>query len=318
MNLLTLKVHEIEKFYMMRKYQKILFRGKLKKGKPDGFGILFQFGDIYIGTMRNGYKHGYGIWKCRKGYKIIRHKGAFKSERGIYIGYFRYDRLIYGKFLELNKKEIKKITIKNKKFNGPCSIKNKNYIILSNYKNNNLEGKYVYKNLDYDYTFETFIYNNNFNGPSLRKNNDFYEYLFYKDGKINGKSIYHIYKTDTTFILEWKNKEYNYCKKILKIINKKNKFYYPEKLLDIDLIPKEYLCPISYEIMIQPIETSMKQIYNYKSIIKWKYKYKKETDPLTNCKIDDSFIVCPLIQYDIFKYIEDELFREKKELFLVK
>ena len=100
MNLLPVEIHEIEKFYMMKKFQKVLFRGRLKKGKPDGFGILFQYGDIYIGSMKNGYKHGYGILKCRAGYKIVGTRGSFKSERGIYIGYFRNDRLFHGKFID--------------------------------------------------------------------------------------------------------------------------------------------------------------------------------------------------------------------------
>lgn len=318
MELLPFQIHTIEKFFIMGESQKILFRGKLNNEKPNGFGILFQFGDVYIGKMKNGYKHGYGIWKCRKGYKIIGRTGSFKTERGVYIGYFRYDRFIHGVFIEFNKEYIKKNFIKNRLYNGISILKHKDYTILSTYKDNILNGKYIYKHFENNYIFETNIVNNNFNGPSIRKNNEFYEYLFYKDGKILGKSIYHIYKTDTTYILKWKNKEYNYCKEIFKISNKDNRLYYPIKNLNTYKIPEDFLCPISYEIMIQPVETSMGQVYDYKSILKWKYKYNKKTDPLTNCRIDDSFLICPTIQYNIFKYIEDELFREKKELFLVK
>ena len=45
---------------------KILYRGNVsaENNKPHGFGVLFQFGDVYIGGFHNGYKHGWGILKC--------------------------------------------------------------------------------------------------------------------------------------------------------------------------------------------------------------------------------------------------------------
>lgn len=317
MNLLSKEIHEIEKFYMMKRYQKILFRGTIKNGKPNGFGILFHFGDIYIGTMRNGYKHGYGIWKCRKGYKIVRSKGAFKSERGIYIGYFRYDRLIYGKFIELNKKNIKKFSIQNKLYHGPFIIKDIDYSIISNYKNNILDGKYLFYHKKYKFTLETFISNNELNGFSKRIHKDYYEYFYYKNGIIVGKSIYHIFKNSTTFILEWDYDNYNYCKKIYRMTKKGNKIYFPEILVDYKTCPIHYLCPISYEIMIEPIQTSIHQIYNFKNILKWIFQYKKKTDPLTNCKMKEEFKSCPDLQFKIFSFLSNQIFEEKKELFLV-
>ena len=317
MNLLPVEIHVIEKFYMMGKFQKVLFRGRLKKGKPDGFGILFQYGDIYIGTMKNGYKHGYGILKCKAGYKIIGSRGSFKSERGIYIGYFRNDRLFYGKFIEFNKKNIKRISIKNKIYHGPFTVEDKDYRIISNYKNNKLNGNYKYYSKIYGFNFETFIYNNEFSGLCTRTHQDYYEYLYYVNGIITGKSIYHIFHNSTTFILEWSFDKYNYCKRIYRIIKKGNKIYFPEKIMNHSIVPYHYLCPISYEIMIEPIETSIGQIYNFKNLLKWIYKYKKRTDPLTNCKIKEEFKSCPILQYKIFSYISNELFSEKKELFLV-
>lgn len=317
MNLLPVEIHVIERFYMMKKIHKVLFRGALKKGKPDGFGILYQYGDIYIGSMKNGYKNGYGIWRCKAGYKIIGSRGSFKSERGIYIGYFRNDRLLYGKFIEFNKKNIKKISIENKIYNGPFLIEDKNYRIISNYKNNKLNGNYKYYCKIYGFLLETFIYNNEFSGLCTRTHKDYYEYLYYVDGVITGKSIYHIFHNSTTFILEWSFDKYNYCNKIYRITKKGNKIYYPEKIINHSLVPYQYLCPISYEIMIEPIETSLGQIYNFKNLLKWIYKYKKKTDPLTNCKIKEDFKTCPNLQYKIFSFISKELFIEKKELFLV-
>ena len=313
MNLFTKEIHILDNFFMMGKEQKILFRGHLKNDQPEGFGIYYSFGDVYLGTFRRGYKHGYGILKCKKGYKIIKNRYGKYLEGGIYIGYFYKDRLLRGKFITRDHNDICIIPIKNRKYNGLSIRKNPSYRIETYLYENILFGKYIYRNFKYNYTIETFFKNNKFEGYCSRKFKDYYENFYYKNGMIQGKSLLHIYKNNISFLFLWEN---GYRSRLLKIFDKENRLYFPEKF--IKNIPIEYLCPIGYNIMLEPSENEFNQIYDFKNIFKWYFAYKKRRDPLTNCQVK-TFELNTLysLQLEIFTFIYKDLFYKKNNLYLL-
>ena len=314
MNLLNEKIHTIDKFYMMGKFQKTLFRGNLKNNKPDGFGIHFSFDDVYIGNFRNGYKHGYGILKCKEGYKIIRNKFGKYLRKGLYIGYFYKDVFITGKCILKDNDDICILSVKKKMNNGLCIRKNPFSYVKTFHKENSPIVSYRYENFHLNILIESFLKNNLFHGYCFKKFENHYEILYYDNGKVKGKSIYHIFKNNITFVFEWKK---GFRHQILKIIDKGNRLYYPETILKN--IPLEYLCPIGYNIMLEPCMNEKNQIYDLKNISNWYFNYKKRTDPLTNLQLKFFHIThMENLQKEIFTYIYKNLFFKKNNnLYLI-
>ena len=313
MNIFTKEIHVLDKFFMMGKKHKILFRGNLKDNKPEGFGIYYYFGDVYIGKFLNGYKHGYGILKCKKGYKIIKNRFGKYFEGGFYIGYFYRDNFIRGKLITKKNNDICIIPIKNRKYNGLSIRKNPSYLIKMYFNENNLSNEYIYKNLSHNYSINTFIKNNQFNGYCTRNFQEHYEILYYDNGVIKDKSLFHIYKYNITFIFLWENG----CRsRILKILNKENRIYFPEEFLKN--IPLRYICPIGYSIMLEPSQNELNQIYDSKNIYQWYFKFKKKRDPLTNCQVKTFELntFYPL-QLEIYTFIYENLFSKKNNLYLL-
>ena len=100
------------------------------------------------------------------------------------------------------------------------------------------------------------------------------------------------------------------------MFDKKNKLYFPEK--NLNNIPISYICPIGYHLMLEPSLNEKNQIYDLKNISNWYYKYKRKTDPLTNCRIKNySLDIISSLQMEIFIYISQTLFHENKILSLL-
>lgn len=313
MILLPKTIWELENFKIMGKQQKILFRGYLKNGKAEGFGIMYNFGDLYIGSFKNGLKHGYGIWKCKKGYKMVGNRCSRFMYRGFYIGYFFKDKIHSGKLISFDSGEFVKIDIRKKKYTGRYIRFNNDFFLKTYVRNSIFNGSYFYENLKKKYKITGYFLHNNFEGQTYHIYQDYYEIFFYKNGKIKGHSLYHIFEENISFLFQWKD---GFRNKLLKIFNKKNQLYYPE--LFLKNIPIEYLCPIGYSIMLEPAKNEKNQIYDTKNIIKWYHTYKKKTDPLTNCSIEN-FKIENLheLQYIIYQYIYKNLFSETNKLYLV-
>tara|TARA_X000000950_G_C13914702_1_gene660411 strand:- start:312 stop:1784 length:1473 start_codon:yes stop_codon:yes gene_type:complete len=79
-------------------------------------------------------------------------------------------------------------------------------------------------------------------------------------------------------------------------------FYLKKKLLKVE-IPLHFLCPISKEIMLEPVTTSSGFTYERKNIIKWMDN--KKTDPLTREKIDYKLYNNFILKTIIKEYIEN-------------
>ena len=305
---------------------KILYRGNVsaENNKPHGFGVLFQFGDVYVGGFHNGYKHGWGILKCRQGYKELKKPQQFRFFRhGIYIGYFRYNKFITGKRIEY-KKEIGALTVEyfqneislSKYFSGSSRVSiyiEKNLhselfsvdILGDRYINCFQQKDVSATNVDYGVNLDQI-------GQVLEfdPKNKSYIIKYQKDKLITGKCIYVRYDEN------WKRKykiicsfENDFLKSIDYVGNRNNFVFSPTTLIDIENVPRDYLCPIDYEIMTQPCLTEYNQYYQYKNIITWLAVGTRFSDPLTNQLFRTSiFPIDENFQFEIFDFIYDFFF----------
>ena len=108
----------------------------------------------------------------------------------------------------------------------------------------------------------------------------------YKDGKKDGKfaemNITRYYENDIVF------------PKIL--------FHLKEKLSKVE-IPSNFLCPISKEIMLNPVTTSSGFTYEKENIVKWMND--KKTDPLTREIISKKLYKNIILKNIIEEYIKN-------------
>jgi hypothetical protein len=70
------------------------------------------------------------------------------------------------------------------------------------------------------------------------------------------------------------------------------------------IIPEEYICPITMDIMQDPVVTSDGHVYEKRAIQKWLLTNNKS--PLTNCEISKEIIPCHAFRNLIQKFIELE------------
>ena len=307
----NLKLNKLHECKLDNQVFKILFLGSLSNNKPNSFGVYYYLGDIYIGKMRNGKMTGYGIWKCRGGYRKTGRRYE-KINRGIYIGFFINNKLFEGKVI-LKEEDKLIITYRKNYLNeGIFYIKGKNYYIQTNIKRNIFSGEYLYRNYAKKTYIRSFLKNGIMDGYCYREDNITNEELYYKKGKINGKSKIHFYKNNCTYILEWRN---NFCINIRRISDRNNKIYNPLEIIPMEIIPKDYLCPISLEIMIDPVKTEMGQIYEHKNLVHWLFQYKSR-DPLTNIVIKKDIEYCIFFQHCILDYIRNYIFNNPSGLYL--
>jgi len=293
---------------------KIMYKGDFVNGKFEGKGLLYNNCELlYNGNWKYGKKEGYGVLYNPKVSKIIpnydgywknnlydgegrlneaneRRIGTFKNNKQInegtfndgvrkYTGYF--DNHMFNGYGNLEVNNNKKISysysgnFKDNKFDGNGFIKYNNQNAYDGGFNNDLkEGKGVF----YDY-----------------KNNYSIETSWLKDKK-NGEGFI-LYTDGTGFKCSWNDD---------KLISKKRLIFYENTDLKLTLkkkkdIPYELKCPISLEIMRDPIICSDGHTYDRKSI-EALFKSNNYISPTTREKLDKNILIS---NYNIKKMIDN-------------
>ena len=67
-------------------------------------------------------------------------------------------------------------------------------------------------------------------------------------------------------------------------------------------VPEEYLCPITFELMLEPVKASDGYIYEKKAILDW-YKQNK-TSPFTREELTSEFIFQNELHLKILSYMQ--------------
>tara|TARA_B100000401_G_C52801400_1_gene718766 strand:- start:452 stop:1729 length:1278 start_codon:yes stop_codon:yes gene_type:complete len=293
----------------------IMYNGDFINGKFDGKGILYNSNGelLYTGEWYKGEKDGYGLlynpnisksipkydgyWKNN----MFNGEGKLNEKNAKRIGYF-----------ENNKQEgngtfndgIRKYTglFKNHMFNGYGDlIVNDNNKIIYNYSGNFLDNNFngngfiQYKNNN---TYNGNFKNNLKNGIGTfydYKNNYKIETTWLKDKKNGSGTI--LYNDGNGFKCTWKND---------KLISKKRLMVYENDNLQITLrkkkkVPYELKCPISLEIMKDPVICSDGHTYDRASI-NTLFKKNNFISPTTREKLNKNIIIT---NYNIKKMIDN-------------
>jgi len=67
--------------------------------------------------------------------------------------------------------------------------------------------------------------------------------------------------------------------------------------------PDKYICPITLDLMLEPVKASDNKVYEKKAIIKW-YKCNKFS-PITREELTPEFILQKELKTEIYQFIED-------------
>ena len=67
--------------------------------------------------------------------------------------------------------------------------------------------------------------------------------------------------------------------------------------------PDKYICPITLDLMLDPVKASDNKVYEKKAIIKW-YKCNKFS-PITREELTPEFILQQELKTEIYQFIED-------------
>tara|TARA_B100000497_G_C7674861_1_gene407599 strand:- start:402 stop:1688 length:1287 start_codon:yes stop_codon:yes gene_type:complete len=298
--------------------QILIYNGDFINGKFDGKGILYNTNNelLYKGEWNKGKKYGYGVL----------YKPNISKTIPIYDGYWKNDMFDgEGKLNERtekrtgyfqNNKQIGSVTFydgirkyiglfKDHMFNGYGTLivndnnNNKNsYNYLGNFLNNNFNGNgfIQYKNNN---TYTGKFKNNLKDGTGSfydYKNNYKIETTWLKDKKNGVGTI--LYNDGNGFKCTWRND---------KLISKKRLIVYETNNLQISFkkkkeeIPYELKCPISLEIMTDPVICSDGHTYDRESII---LLFKKNIfiSPTTREKLNKNIIIT---NYNIKKMIDN-------------
>tara|TARA_B100001248_G_scaffold255755_1_gene235885 strand:- start:1228 stop:2196 length:969 start_codon:yes stop_codon:yes gene_type:complete len=303
------KVHSLS-YISKQKYNryKILYRGHCYSPNiPHGFGVLLFQKDVYIGGLKHGRKDGYGIWKCRAGYKELYTTQKFKYfEKGIYIGLFKKNNFIRGKIIRYCPQS--KRFVKEYFLNKNC--------IEQVYEDEFARTQIINLSDSKLYRFESissqiingFCIDNSFTGNFINMNyySKFHFLCIYEDSKINNLSVF-IRLDDEENVLyklfvEWKN---NIIVRVRSLVDDYNIIYNPISQLDENHIPKEYLCPICIELMTQPYQNEFHQTYQLSNIEKWITMHTYNCrDPMTNQIMENMSLDINLnLQTSIFDYL---------------
>jgi hypothetical protein len=304
--------------FIFNKNNDVLYKGYLLNGKFNGKGILYNSFNkiIYEGDWICGLKEGYG-----KLYNL----NVSESEP-LYIGYFKkneYNGL--GNFNNKNEKRIGKFENNKQIEHGTFEDENKKYIGM--FKNNLFNGYgnlYWYSNKNNNiklFNYSGFFLNNNMDGNGFIEynNNDTYRGEF-KNGFKNGKGIYYNSLNKYNINCIWENDLKNgkgtitYCDgtgfKCIwdnnKLISKKRLLFFEENYLKITFknnknIPIDLCCPISLEIMEDPVICSDGHTYDRKSILLL-FKKNNPKSPKTRKILDKNILIT---NYNIKSIIEN-------------
>lgn len=264
----------------------ILYRGNTNtKMKPHGFGVYFYFGDVYLGNFRNGRKHGYGIWKCRGGYRPTKFKYSY-VQRGIYIGIFCHDQFVSGKFIKSQFHPncfpygYQRYTSRFQNTPFRCPTQH----LTVHYFQNIEHGKYHSKGTQ---NLSGYIQNKMLHGNFYIQNYSpsFHAIIPYRNSCLHGRGV-HIRFSEKNVVLykiltEWVNDQ---CVMIHCLYDDDNLLFYPFHYFEQNnpRIHFDHLCPIERSMMMEPCRTEYNTTYDLKNLMKWISKYKKPRDPLTN------------------------------------
>jgi|TARA_B110000114_G_scaffold43960_1_gene46560 hypothetical protein len=285
----------------------VIYKGEFTNGSFNGKGILYNHNGeykLYDGNWKNGVKDGYGTL-----YNPIVSKHCPK-----YIGYWK-NNLYNGKGkLILN--NITRIgNFENDKQVGTGSYDDGNYKYTGTFKDNMFSGygdlvfydKINNKN-NYSYSGNFLKHLFNGNGLIIYKNNNSYNGEF-KDDLKHGKGVYNDYKRNYYIEAIWCNDKKNGDGSIMyndgtgfkcvwqndKLMSRKRLMIYEVDDLKITLkkkkdIPYELICPISLEIMKDPVICSDGHTYDRKSITTL-FKNKTYISPTTREELDSNIII---------------------------
>ena len=262
-----MKVHVLQDEILHGNHFKIMYRGQTNKyGQPNGFGISFKHGDVYVGSFRGGFHHGYGILKCHRGYKRGKKEWSFLYlKRGIYVGRFKFNRLMDGKYLIMDGSRIHIGYKKNGKLIGAerfvsCSdgsITTIQYDSCRNFGRLYLQDRccmdvaYLHRS-DFHGLYYGMYHSPKFHVIShFSKNDQCGPVLFLR---YMGNQI--VYKLLVEF-------QQSLCKKVYYIQDDSNLLWDPLHYMEQNTIevPYDYRCPIQHEIMIQPYMTQFNTVY---------------------------------------------------------
>lgn len=295
---------------LYNKHTKQYYEGQFKKGELEGYGRLFTIGYNYRGQFHKSDLHGLGImYQHRDGYNLIC-KIPIKVKyyyQGIYIGYFRKGIFYNGIYIDYDKcNGVYDITSYCKgKLNGTSYTFSSKCFESQMYRNGKKNGLFTFQ--DDAIKIKANYVNNVFSGIYEVFWKEHYQQLFFRKGILLNRSLFY-YKYQYSFIIEIQNK--NVETDMLFIYHDKTRKKIPlYELLEFSNIPKEYLCPIGHEIMLQPCLTEVGQCYDYKNIKKWLHVEKKSRDPMTNVYLDTKHLDFDMYRkMKIFEYICHEYF----------
>ena len=283
----------------------ILYRGNVnRRRKPHGFGVYFYFGDVFIGNFRNGRKHGYGIWKCRGGYRPTKFKYSYIL-RGIYIGVFSHDKFIRGKFIKSQYYPncFQYGYRKSMNLLGNFPYRNPIEHLTVHYFQHIESGKYQSNGIQ---NFSGYVQNENFHGNFYIQyySPSFHVLVPYRNSCLHGKAVHIRISKNNVFLYklltEWENDQ---CITIHCIYDDHNLLFNPLQYFERNnqQIHFDHLCPIERSMMIEPCRTEYKTTYDFKNLMKWIPIHNPPRDPLTNLPYENmKFEIDYKLQESIF------------------
>ena len=294
---------------------KLMYKGDFVYGKFEGKGMFYNENSelMYTGNWKNGKKEGYGVLYNPKVSKVIPN----------YDGYWK-DNAYNGEGKLKFNNETRVGLFENNKQIGEGTFSDSFRKYTGSFKNNMFNGYgdlIVSENSKVSYSYSGEFIDNKFNGNGFiqYKNNNTYNGEF-KDNLKHGKGIYYDFKKnyniETNWVSDRKNGEgtiiysdgtgFKCSWKNDKLVNKKRLMFYENDDLQITLkkkkeIPYELKCPISLEIMKDPIICSDGHTYDRKSI-ETLFKNKNYISPTTREKLDKNILIT---NYNIKKMIDN-------------
>lgn len=294
---------------------KVMYKGDFINGKFDGKGMLYDGNSelLYTGGWNKGEKDGYGVLYNPKVSKTIAN----------YDGYWRNNMFNgEGKLNEKNEKRIGFFEDNKQISNGTFYDGIRKYTgLFKDHMFNGYGDLIVNDNNKISYNYSGNFLDNNFNGNGFiqYKNNNTYTGKF-KDNLKDGTGIFYDYKNNYNIETTWIKDKKNGVGTILysdgngfkctwkndKLISKKRLMVYETDNLQITLrkkkeIPYELKCPISLEIMRDPVICSDGHTYDRESI-NTLFKRNNFISPTTREKLNKNIIIT---NYNIKKMIDN-------------
>lgn len=291
------------------------YDGEFKNGDIQGYGKIHTLGYNYRGRFRNGNMDGNGIlYQHETSYNLVNirpQRPIFKKyERGIYIGLFKRGIFRNGIFIHHEKDKYFVTSFWNRKKNGQSLIFSRNSLETQLYQNDKKNGEYTFRtNLHF---IRTNFHDDYLSGIYEAFSNKHYHQLFYQKGILQKRTLFS-YKYKHHFIIEIDKEGIE--NQIVCVHHQKKKYKFPSE--KNNTFPREYLCPIGHDLMIQPCRTEVGQCYEYKYIKKWFEECKQIRDPMTNIPLYSRELEFDLEKkFEIFEYLCTNYFSPPKTIYL--